>query len=190
MPAITQAAIHAGPANIWYGVTLPGDGATVDLTTGEPGSGTYLGATDGPTVFEYGRTEKDIVSVQHTAPHDAVLDLESMTLTVTAQQTSIANFMEAMAQGTQVNNEGTPVGDVVFVGGNTTIAFGMVVASMALRDGSGKYLHVGIYRTRPEGPHNWGSNRGDDSKFAITWKGYAMVAYTAGKRLGYYKFDD
>lgn len=190
MPAITPGTIHAGPANVWYGVTLPGDGNTVDLTAGAPGSGTYLGATEGPTTFAYERTETDIVSAQHTAAHDAVLDLEMMNLTVTAQQSTIENFMQAMAQGTQVNNEGTPQGDAIFLGGNTAIAFGMIVATAALRDGSGKYLHIGIYRTRPESPFSWAAERGKPSPYQIKFKGYSVVTYTAGKQLGYYKFDD
>ena len=185
-----QTEIHAGAARIWFGVTPPSDGATVDLTAGAPASGTLIGYTDGPTVFVYTPTFNPIVSEQLTAAHDAYLALEAAQITLTMKQLNAANILTAIEQSTSSSAEGTPAGGVNFFGGKVAVTFGMVVVTAAFRDGAGKYLHMALYRALMTGPFSVPFQRDGESMVSLTFVGYADDTRTAGKQIGYTKIED
>lgn len=190
MPTITPGEITAGGASLWYGVTDPGDGNTVDLTAGVPASGTFLGGTDGPTRFRYVPTFQEIVSEQLTAAHDVFIELEEAELIVTAQQVNAANILRALNLGTQSLAEGTPAGTTHFFGGLTSVRKEMVVMSAPLRSDPTKFLHIGLYKAYVQGPFEQEVGRATPTTFTFTFRGLAEEGYTAGKQVGYYKFED
>jgi len=54
MPAVIDPTqIQIGPAEIWYGVTKPSVGNEMTHTNADPGSGTFIGLTEGPALFRY-----------------------------------------------------------------------------------------------------------------------------------------
>lgn len=189
MPSITQSAIRAGAANLWFGVSDPGDGNAVTLSSGEPGSGTYLGATDGDLVFTYTPTFQDIASEQLTAAHDAFMELEDATIEAQMTEFSHDNLGAAIEQATQESGTGTPTGDVTFFGGKIQVNFGMVVATAALRDDPTKFLHIGLYRALMTSELSAPFGRASKTVASLTFKGYADQSKTAGKQVGYLKIE-
>src|SRR6266850_191212 len=64
MANITPANIHVGRADVWVGSNVPATGNVVALTAGDPGTGTFIGATLGPASFIYRPSTFDIRTEQ------------------------------------------------------------------------------------------------------------------------------
>lgn len=186
--------IKIGPADIWWGITLPATGDPMTHTEGEPPDGTYVGITEGPAVFTYTPTYSLEEAEQMLTPVEGFVIAETATLEFNLKEFAAEQLAQVMQNATLTSdNTGDPNTDLLEVGGNQYThgagagqrGFFLSSPQVGNFDGGGDQLfsYLTVYRVINTAPFvlNWDRKKGITYKCTFT----ALAAYTrpVGDRL-------
>jgi hypothetical protein len=196
--AITKANILVGNGNAFYAATIPAEGTrvTVEHTTGEPSTGTHIGAISGPTSITYNQELFNSDIEQSTCPIKSVLSAEDFEITGTFNEVDIAHF-EALCNGYVTTGSdimdfgnplyGAPSGTAVVANAGPTEDDGFIfVAPMETAD---TFIVVVVYLAYFMNGFSLTIGKTQQSTIPFTVKGHADLARTKGKQIGYIDYS-
>lgn len=176
---------NIGPAQIYYGCTLPADRTPLALAAGGlPAGGTDFGATQGEAAWNYVPTIQgvDIEQVQGmVAPH---MVSEALTLTFTMMERDYLRMAQALGQGTTLTSGGL---NRVHLGGRQDVP-SQCFALVAKSADEASY-DVGVIYNGYVTPGAVVNKRGEARGVQVTVTALALSGRVVGDQLGQFLDD-
>ncbi len=175
---ITPLNIHVGRGDVWIGVTLPAEGASVPLNTnGEPASGRNIGATIDGANWIYRPTTLDIRIQQSTALAGAVTTEEEMRLEFGMGELTYQNLKDMFQ---------TPKDQGTFISlGGLIVPVSTPVLCVARRRGGG-FIEAMIYDAFFTEDRSIAVARETITNIRVIARGLGVLSRSAGDQLGYF----
>lgn len=172
----TPSNIHIGGANVYFGVAVPTAGNSVALTAGLPGSGTDVGATQGPAKWTFKSTNYHIRSEQFPSAIGSAITEDSLRIEFVLGEMAYANFKALLAA---VKDNTTFVG----VGGLFVPTQNSILLVSPKRGGN--YIEAMIYSAVFVDGADVELTRSKETGVRIACEGIAQTTRTAGDHLGF-----
>jgi hypothetical protein len=178
----------SGEANVYIDVTLPADGAELDLGAGGvPASGTFVGVTSEAATIGFDETVKGKKVQQAGGEIAHKITEEGVDIEVTMAEAYYQTLAWALNGAT---TGATPAKTTHWVkgGGRTRVQPRSVVLVSPIEnpDGSFRYQWFMLYKAVPEGKPKLKYDRGETREIAVTFKGVFDLTRTKGDQLYQY----